>query len=436
MKLTETVYSILLNEYSQSIMIKLINKFKTEDPNLTDEIIIRYIGDFKKISSKLENRDILTYSWKDLETAVDSNRSVRVKAGKIDVTAEDSNLLYNKDGIRLYHANNKKACIKYSNGYSFCIGARGEDNMYNYYRFKSSRYNKTFDESGTPYFVFNDNLDKNDPRHVLVIFLFKQPDVDKSHSAYFYTVTDAKNDGDTEYDEIGEVVKDYPWVNNLVQYIQPQELDDKEKDFYNNRKVLNKKLDTINREFKKYALSKSNYVTSDFWNKLTNFLFEKQDYLNRDETTEFKYNAMMNGARYYVADLDKMHEIYYENGGDNSKNVVLKDVISNLDDWFSRAVIITQPDNYDVAVIDYAKKVIMPNIKKNYKEIVKGKFDTDYDYILSVVVQSLKETKKQLMDLEQIKAITINKDSTEMIKEYIRTNNEMELLKKKYSDII
>ena len=145
---------------------------------------------------------------------------------------------------------------------------------------------------------------------------------------------------------------------------------------------------------------------------------------------------MLNDAQYYVADLDNMHQIYFENGGDNSKNVVLKDVISNLDDWFSRAVIITQPDNYDVAVIDYAKKVIMPNIKKNYKEIIKGKFDSDYDYILSVVVQSLEETKKMHTDLQQLKAITINKDSTEMIKEYIRTSNEMELLKKKYGDII
>ena len=62
-----------------------------------------YQSEFNDISSKLDvsKRDITKYSWKELETTVDANRSTRIKAGKIDSTVEDSNLLYNNNLLLL-----------------------------------------------------------------------------------------------------------------------------------------------------------------------------------------------------------------------------------------------------------------------------------------------------------------------------------------------
>jgi hypothetical protein len=226
MKLTETIESIILLEYSRKLVDDLTKKFKEEYSGLKDEIIMSYITKFNDISSKLDvsRRDITKYSWKELETAVDSNRSTRIKAGKIDVTAEDSNLLYNNNGIRLYHGNSKKACIKYGNGYSFCISARGDDNMYDFYR-------KELGEIGTPYFVFNDNLTKEDENHVLVIFIFGlEDDVEHNPQDMRYTITTALNDGERDYKSINDIINDFPWIKEVESFIRPKDISGVEKE--------------------------------------------------------------------------------------------------------------------------------------------------------------------------------------------------------------
>jgi hypothetical protein len=201
MKLIEILESIVIMEYSEGVVKKLVVKFKNENPDLEDETIMKYIQDFKNISSKLPNKDITKYNWDELERAVDANRSVKVKAGKIDVTVTDSNLLYNQDRIRLYHANNKRACIKYSNGYTFCIGSRGGDSMYNHYRHRISNGNE---RTGTPYFIFNDRLPKNDPSHILVIFVNQKIDTDGDKEISF-SLTDALNRGDKDFEYMDEI---------------------------------------------------------------------------------------------------------------------------------------------------------------------------------------------------------------------------------------
>jgi len=225
MKLTETIESIILLEYSRKLVDELTKKFKEEYSGLKDEIIMAYITKFNDISSKLDvsRRDITKYSWKELETTVDANRSTRIKAGKIDSTVEDSNLLYNNNGIRLYHGNSKKACIKYGNGYSFCISARGNDNMYDFYRKEIG--------IGTPYFVFNDKLPHNDERHVLVIFVFGEEE-NTRHNLYNrrYTVTTAKNSGDIDYWNINEIINDFPWIKEVESFITPKDISGVEKE--------------------------------------------------------------------------------------------------------------------------------------------------------------------------------------------------------------
>ena len=220
MKLIPILENIILLEYSEKLVNGLVEKFKQENPRLTDEIIRTYIQDFKNISQKLDNKDITKYNWKDLEQTVDSNRSTKIKAGKIDVTAEDANLLYNKDGLRLYIGNSKKACIKYGNGYSFCISARGEGNLYGTYR------RDDMDRIGTPYFLFNDTLPKKDKRHVLVIF----HKYDQETKEIEYTVTNAKNDGETEFNDINDMISKFPWIDKVKRFIKSQKLTQYEKE--------------------------------------------------------------------------------------------------------------------------------------------------------------------------------------------------------------
>jgi uncharacterized protein YlaI len=431
MKLTETIYSILLKEYSEGVMRRLIDKFKTEQNNLSDAVIISYINDFKKISQKLENRDIMTYSWKDLENAVDSNRSTRIKAGKIDVTAEDANLLYNQDGVRIYHGKDKAACIKYSNGYSFCIGARGDNNLYSSYRY----YDDTLKERvGTPYFVFNDNLDKEDRNHILVIFEFS---LNNKHSPFphfspsHYTVTNANNSGDERFENFNSITTKYPWVAPLKDLmIENKGLTYDEREFRRLIHNQESKAYLLGREFlDKYSV---NDIKRDFFQKLFYYVFEPLDpWFNPKQTPREKYDAMMKGMDVYKCKLDR-HSMQQDYINDGVYDENIREVLKKVNDEFTSFYIIGNPEDFTPAAVDYAKKNVMPWIQQEF-EGIEGE---SYNVLLKYVVKALDSTKKLHIDLQQLSAVTLgsrqaNIDLEELIREY----DKIDLIKKKYQHL-
>lgn len=239
----------ILNEYSNKIINQLIDKFKQEKPNLSPNIIQSYIERFSQIkdSPRVSEKDILKYSWKELENIVDSNQPKRIKAGKINdgEPNSDANLVYNQNGLRIYLGKDKKSCIKYGNGYSFCISARGGNNMYNDYR---------YEQKGTPYFVFDDTKsseqDENgnfiDPTHLLVIFTFKQSE-DEYQAPY--TVTTADNPGEDQYNDFKYIENKYPRLKGLRNVFKSTEPENKEKAEYELELNYDHKINATNREF-------------------------------------------------------------------------------------------------------------------------------------------------------------------------------------------
>jgi cytidyltransferase-like protein len=255
-----------LKEYSQGTINDLVTKFKQEKPNLGTDIIKAYINRFDQIKSKPEvtNKDITTYVWKDLETIVDSNQPKRIKAGKINdgEPSKDANLVYNQNKLRIYVGKTKNACIKYGNGYSFCISARGDNNLYHDYR---------YEQGGTPYFVFDDTKtseqDENgkfiDPTHLLVVFIHEYPELaddynDDEETSYIrynepevhYTVTTADNPGEDRYEDFQSLESDYPELKGLKDIFKPVEVDPKEKAEYTLDRTYIGKLDYINGKYR------------------------------------------------------------------------------------------------------------------------------------------------------------------------------------------
>ena len=141
----------ILNEYSD----KIVNKFKQEDPKLTDDEIKKVLARFDQIKNNLYEKDILQYNWNELIDTIVDYEPKRIKAGKINKgEVDNADLVYNQNNIRVYKANSEKSCIKYGTGYSFCISARGDDNRYSNYRFGDE------DDDippAFPYFIFDDN---------------------------------------------------------------------------------------------------------------------------------------------------------------------------------------------------------------------------------------------------------------------------------------
>jgi len=214
----------LLLEFSEKVINQLIDKFtKERGPNPT--IIRAYIQRFKQIQSKVDQPDPFRYSWKEFERVVDANHTSKVKTGRFDPKAEDANKIYDKDGIRVFRGESQQACVKYGQGYSWCISARSEDNMYSSYR----------EGSNFPYFIFNDNItsekdDQNqfiDPSHAIVVFADFSPTNDNEIE---YTITNAENKKDVFYDSIEDVQKAYPWINfEITKLLVPVPLSKEEK---------------------------------------------------------------------------------------------------------------------------------------------------------------------------------------------------------------
>ena len=127
--------------------------------------------------------------------------------------------------LRIYIGLTKKACIKYGNGYSFCISARGNDNKYEEYRYENG---------GTPYFIFDDTKsskrDDNgkfiDPDHLIVLFKYR------GDGPKEYSVTTAQNDGDDFYNYFKSIENRFPRLGGLEKLFKYTEEDSYESKTY------------------------------------------------------------------------------------------------------------------------------------------------------------------------------------------------------------
>jgi hypothetical protein len=240
--LPEPMNESLIREYSVGLINKLIQKFKQEDPELTDDEIKKVIKRFDQIKDNVEQRDILKYTWNDLVDIVISIEPKRIKAGKInDGEVDNADLVYNQNGLRVYKAGDKKSCIKYGNGYTFCISARGSGNVYGRYR--------AGDDETSPsltYFVFDDNRpsskDENgkylDNTHLLVVMA-----EEGEYGGYY--ITEADNNVSDWYETFEEAASKYPQLKGLksiLKYEPPAE-NDVDTNVYNIEKEKEKALD-------------------------------------------------------------------------------------------------------------------------------------------------------------------------------------------------
>ena len=225
MKFFDLVNDIVSEAYSIGLVKDLISKF--EEDGADEDDIIEYIKLFDNVKSKLPNdkKDITKYNWFDLVRVVEINRSTKIKSKK----DTSSDLVYNKDGIEIYVGSDHKGCIKYGEGYTFCISARSMNayqTEYGSYRIKAK---------GTPYFVFNKNLDNSNPEHLLVVFVFPVDKHNERSNHYqnlaidqryegqqvFYSITNASNRGTIYFNNFDNLIKSNPTLKNLKDIFIP-----------------------------------------------------------------------------------------------------------------------------------------------------------------------------------------------------------------------
>jgi len=164
---------LFLTEISKKLKTILSQKFKKENPELTDEMIDFYVKGFERFKNSLhpEQRDITKYSCHDLEVLVDARIARRElkkasskKSSETEYDEEDLNrLIYNKNGLKIFKAPTKDACIKYGQGLAtWCISRAGGSNLFYNYRYNSNL---------TIYFILDSEMPRSDINMAMVILV-------------------------------------------------------------------------------------------------------------------------------------------------------------------------------------------------------------------------------------------------------------------------
>jgi hypothetical protein len=145
MKSLNILKSLLVTEISDKLKKRLLDKFTKEKPDLDVETITFYIDGFERFKNGLpaEKRDITKYTFDELEHLVDARQARRdIKKPKkvtiIQDDEDDTNVVYNQDGLVITKGPFKDQCIKYGTGKSWCISRTGEGNLFYNYRFSNN----------------------------------------------------------------------------------------------------------------------------------------------------------------------------------------------------------------------------------------------------------------------------------------------------------
>jgi hypothetical protein len=264
--INESQLGVIKEAFSVGLINIITEKFRHTNPDVDEDKIREYIKRFDEIkgSPNVKEKDITKYTWDQLVTVIVDNSNKKIKAGKVtdDISKED--LVYQQEGLEIYKGETSEGCIRYGNGYNFCISSRGEDNMYKIYRNETNK--------GTPYFIFDKTLTNEpiedrfdytfkDPKHLIVLIAFhgendgiETPDgytfedgPNNGASDIYYSLTAAGNKGTYYFSDYKSIVDRFPKLSQIKKLFQPLDITPKETEMNNVESELESDLVSLNR---------------------------------------------------------------------------------------------------------------------------------------------------------------------------------------------
>ena len=266
---------ILKEEYSDKVIEQLVNKFKREDPKEDENVIRAYIKRFDKVKgdTSVLNKDIFSYSLEKLRyVLIDFFKENKPKSFKGDT---DMDVVYNRDNVKIYRADNRNKCITYGKGYSFCISSYSDTDSYRKHIIR---------DKGTPYFILNKNYSNRsnnglfeEPEHMMVIIAHDGSGIHKDNvglikfkdneelAAYrdvfsldkFYSVTTANNLGETYFINFDNIVSRYPFLGGLESVFKVLPVSEKEDKHLSFEKLAKVEMEYFIIKHKKFAFKDS-----------------------------------------------------------------------------------------------------------------------------------------------------------------------------------
>jgi hypothetical protein len=162
-------YKVINQVYPKYLSEILMEKFKKENTNLTEDILEFYIGqyitNFDELYEQMPSPTNLTFN--EFEHYIDGMD--KGLAGEEKSSTEDIEIVYDKNNLLIFQPKTRDQCIRLKNGRSWCTSREGGSNLF---------YNYRLDNKRTLYYVIDQDKDYSDLNFAVVVLV--DPDGDAS----------------------------------------------------------------------------------------------------------------------------------------------------------------------------------------------------------------------------------------------------------------
>lgn len=212
------VESYFLTELTDKVKQSVIQKFTQENPDVEQKTIEQFVNLWDRYSASFAPayRDITRLNWPVVQRLIaDADTRAHLK-GKYSALHTDSepntelDTLYNQNNLVIMKGDMREKCIRYGQGYTWCISRRDAQNMFFSYRMRLNE--PSF------YFVFDKDRPKSDVWHAVVIYVDNKG---------IFRVASADNPGDREM-TWSEIENKQPKLRGLRKLFVVSPLSDKE----------------------------------------------------------------------------------------------------------------------------------------------------------------------------------------------------------------
>jgi hypothetical protein len=147
------------NGKRDSPTIAAMAKYYPEVKNM--DLILAYMEKASELNTKLDYNAYPTFkSFTEKLDEIEMEKSDKEIASSFSIENTEPDYATKDGRYKVYEANSKQDCIKYGNGYTFCISTTKAGNMYHQYRkSQESKY----------YFVFDTELNVSDEKYITVV---------------------------------------------------------------------------------------------------------------------------------------------------------------------------------------------------------------------------------------------------------------------------
>lgn len=329
-------FSKVINQiYPKYIGSILLDKFKKENTNITDDIldyyINQYISNFDELYGEIPPPTILTFS--EFEHYIDGMKKGLADAGTDKADLKDIEVVYDDNNLIIFQPKTRDQCIKLKNGRSWCTSREGGSNLF---------YNYRLDHERTLYYVVDQDKDYNDVDFAVVILV--DPDGDMS-------LADGTNSGRySGHNNIpwDEITKKLPKLKNLKDLFKPKPLTEEEVELIRKVKQIkvgDNPIDTLGNE-----------KMVELWLEITSPRLSDVQFLNLSVPLKKKYIALGHDLTPgMINNADSETKKYYI-----GKKIEL-----------IKTKRLSQLNETDIAILN------LPGMSK-IKESLKSKFTTDF----------------------------------------------------------